>query len=166
MTTSQRIKLAAALLLVGVSGYVLARSLMRNHARPEQAFFYDLSEHKLFVAPRTAVPPIKGLNDGLEDAVRAVVISTNGDPADKSCWKIAYLEKYSPELKLQMEEAQRTGSPPKIGRAEAVAHRFVKRPEDAEWLPLTSPEAERIVSEWTLQRRGRHDADSLRALTS
>jgi hypothetical protein len=48
------------------------------------------------VAPRTRVPPIPGINNEEPDGMRAIVISTSGNPKDK---KIAYLEKYAPELK-------------------------------------------------------------------
>jgi hypothetical protein len=112
------------------------------------AFFYDLSERRLFTAPRTSVPPIKGVNDDQEDAVRALVISTTGKPADKASWKIVYLEKYSPILKGQMEAAQQSGQSPSMGRGEALAHRFVRRVTDTDWFPMNSAEAERIVSEW------------------
>jgi hypothetical protein len=114
----------------------------------DKAFFYDLSEGKLFTAGRTRVPPIQGVNDPEEDAVRAVVVSPTGRPEDKTSWKIAYLEKYSPELKQQMEEAQRTGGSPSMSRSQALAHRFVRRLTDSDWHPMNSPEAELIVTEW------------------
>src|SRR2546422_7302251 len=97
---------------------------------------------------RTAVPPIKGIKGAQEAAVRAVVISTTGDPKDKSSWKVAYLEKYSPELKKQMETAQANGNSPQMGRTEAQAHRFVKRMADSKWFPMDSPQGEAIVSDW------------------
>lgn len=80
--------------------------------------------------------------------MRAVVISTNGTPEDKKSWTVAYLEKYSPELKQQMENAQKTGQSPALGRAGAQEHRFVRRLGEDKWYPMNSPEAERIVSDW------------------
>lgn len=114
----------------------------------EQVFFYDLSERKLFPGPRTGVPPIRGVNDSQLDGVRAVVVSTTGKPHDKQSWKIAYLEKYAPEMKAQMEAAQKTGAAPQFSRAEAQEMRFVRRPEEERWFPMSSPEAELIVTQW------------------
>jgi hypothetical protein len=94
------------------------------------------------------VPPIKGINDAQEDAVRAVVISTNGNPRNRSSWKISYFEMYSPELKRQMEAAQASGTSPAMGGRMAQAHRFVRRPSDTQWFPLNSIQGEQIVSEW------------------
>ena len=97
---------------------------------------------------------LDSIDDAKEDAVRAVVISTNGHPEDKSSWTIAYLEMYSPELKRQMEQAQATGDSPLMGRGLAQSHRFVRRLTDSQWSPLNSPEGERIVTEWA--RPGRN----------
>lgn len=148
MARDQALKLGGALLLFAFAAWMAWRYFAAAGGPTEQAFFYDLSERKLFVGPRTAVPPIRGLNGPEEDAVRAVVISTNGRAADKSARRIAYLEKYSAELKREMEAAQKAGGSPAMGRGLAQAHRFVRRADGSEWHPLTSPEAERIVSEW------------------
>lgn len=143
-----RLKLAAALGLLALAAFMTARFLRSGPGGSDLAFFYDQSEGRLFSAPRTAIPPIRGLNDDQPDAVRAVVIATNGHPRDRRARAIAYLEKYSPELKRQMETAQATGASPAMGREQAQMHRFVRRLRDSQWYPLTSPEAERIVSEW------------------
>jgi hypothetical protein len=153
MSKSDLLKLVLAAVLLGVALFWLARFAGKSGAG-DNAFFYDLSEKKLFTAPRTSVPPIKGINDAEADAVRAVVISTSGSPSDRASWKVAYLEKYSPELKGQMEKARAEGGSPAMGRSEAVAHRFVKRPGDAEWFPMNSPQAEQIVTEWAVPGPG------------
>jgi len=57
---------------------------------------------------------------------------------------------YSPELKRQMEMAQEQGTSPALSRGEALSQHLVRRVQDAEWVPMTSPEAERILTEWTL----------------
>ncbi len=114
----------------------------------EKAFFYDLSEKRLFVADRGLIPPITGVNDAVTDGVRAVVVSTNGHPEVRSTWVVAYLETNAPELKEQLEAAKAAGRPPEIGRAAAQGLRLVRRPEDATWVSLASPEGEQIVSEW------------------
>ena len=148
MPKKDTFKLAAALLMLMVAGVFLFRFVLNEQAGGEKAFFYDLSEKKLFKAARTAVPPIRGINDSIEDGVRAMVISVTGNPADKSSWKIAYLERYSPELKQQMEQAQATGDPPPMGRGLAQMHRFVRRLETDEWFSLATPEGEAIVNGW------------------
>src|SRR4030095_16233996 len=130
---NDNVKAVIAVVLLGLGAFGLYRFFTSDRSGTEKAFFYDLSEQKLFKASRTSVPPIKGLNDGKEDAVRAIVVSTNSKPADKSSWKIVYLEKYSPELKRQMEQAQATGTSPAMGRGEALGHRFVKRVTDSDW---------------------------------
>ncbi len=147
-TPRQGAKLLAALGVLAVAAGLLLSFWRGRGGGSDRAYFYDLSEGRLFTAPRTAIPPIRGLNDDEADAVRAVVISTNGNPRDRRARTIAYLERYSPELKRQMEAAQATGTSPLMGREQAQAHRFVRRFQDSRWYPLTSPEAERIVSEW------------------
>jgi hypothetical protein len=145
---TQTLKLIGAALLLAAAGMIWFRWGGGAGSGTDRTWFYDLSEGRLFTAPRSAIPPIRGLNDAQEDAVRAVVISTNGNPRDRSARTIAYLETYSPELKRQMETARAAGEAPVMGRGMAQAHRFVRRLQDRQWYPLTSPEAERIVSEW------------------
>src|SRR5262245_60748258 len=148
-------KSIAAVIMLGAAGLFFWRFVRSEESGvSDQAFFYDLSEKKLFTAPRTSVPPIRGLNDNEEDGVRAIVVSTTGNPRDKTSWKIAYLERYSPELKRQMEAAQTTASSPQMSRIQAQGHRFVRRLADNEWFPMSSAEAEQIVSEWTVPASG------------
>ena len=148
MNRSARLKFAAALLLLALAAGLFFRFLRQDDGLSDRAFFYDASARRLFTGPRTAVPPIRGVDGDQADAVRAVVISTNGNPRDVAARTIAYLETYSPQLKQQMEAAQASGEAPSMGRGPAQAHRFVRRPGEPAWHPLTSPEAERIVSEW------------------
>lgn len=83
-------------------------------------------------------PPIRGINDDRPDAVRAIVISTNGHPNDKTSRTIAYLETCSVELKKQYEAAQSGGPPPPMGRSAAQNHRLVRRLSDTNWHSLAS----------------------------
>lgn len=147
--TSNFIKAAAAVGLFGLAGVITWRFLHESDGISEKAFYYDLSEQKLFVAERGLIPPIRGLNDATEDGVRAVVISRSGKSEDKASHEIAYLETYSPELKQQMEAAKAAGTSPAMGRTSAQAHRLVKRVKDVDWVSLATPEGERIVAEWT-----------------
>lgn len=148
MTRTNWFQLLFCGLLLGTSAWLLYRHFRSNRPGEEQTFFYDLSERKLFAASRTGIPPIRGINDNQEDAFRAVVISTNGNPADKSAWKIAYLEKCSPELKQQFETARAQGTAAQMSRTSAQEHRFVRRLTDEQWYPMNTPEAQVIVSEW------------------
>jgi hypothetical protein len=150
MTRSNKVKIAFALVLFGTAGFFIWRFLQEDSGISEKAFFYDESERRLFTAARTAIPPIKGLNDSIEDGVSAVVISVTGKPKDRNSWKIAYLEKYSPELKAAMAKAQRTGEAPEIGRGLAQKLRFVRHEGDNTWHSLESPEGEKIVSQWAV----------------
>ena len=144
---------ACAMLLLAAS-YLL--SFVRNQRSQEPtAYFYDLSERKLFVAAQSAVPPIRGLNDDQADAMRAVVIAASGKSGDKSTHKIAYLEKYSSDFKQDIQAARKAEAEGKemvrrIGRSEAQSHTFVRRLTDSAWYPLSSPEGEKIVSEWNV----------------
>jgi hypothetical protein len=148
MEKSSLIKLLVAVGLLALAGFLVVRQFQQNQGISDRTFFYDLSEKKLFVGPRTAIPPIRGLNDAALDAVRAVVIATNGNPRDPRARTIAYLEMYSPELKQQMEQAQATGTSPPMGRGLAQGHRFVRRQSETNWHSLASAEGEKIVSEW------------------
>lgn len=149
MSKANVFKLALGLVLLGLAGFIGFRFFREDEGVAENTFFYDLSEKKLFAAPREALPPIKGLNDAEEDAVRAVVIAPNGNPKDVAARKIAYLEKYAPEFKRQLEQV-RTGEANPLPRGSRNAYRFVKRVEDAQWYALDSPEGEKILTEWNV----------------
>jgi len=149
MNKANAFKLALALVLLGGAGFLASRFLRQDDGIAETTFFYDLSEKKLFAAPREALPPISGLNDAEEDAVRAVVIAPNGNPKDLASRKIAYLEKYAPEFKRQLEQV-RSGHADPLPRGSRNAYRFVKRVQDTEWRALNSPEGEKILTEWNV----------------
>lgn len=150
MTSSRlnALKPVGVAILFGVAGWRLWSWMGSGSGVSEKAFFYDLSEKRLFVADRGRIPPIAGVNDPVTDGVRAVVVSTNGHPELRSTWVVAYLETNAPELKEQLEAAKLAGRPPEIGRTAAQGLRLVKRPGDATWVSLGSPEGELIVSEW------------------
>ena len=145
--------LAVAVMLLGTAGWRVATFLSDRSHPDELAFFYDLSERRLFTAARTNVPPIRGLNDDHPDAVRDVVVSTSGDPDDEGSRRIAYLEKYAPELKQQLEGLQSGtgGEVPaggRISRGAAQSFTFVRRLEEETWHAVNTPEAEKIMGEW------------------
>ncbi len=138
--------LGAGILLVA-AGYLVVRQL-RAPAPGERTFFYDVSARKIFAAPRQALPPIRGVDGPEEDAFRALVISTNGKPADRGSWHVAYLEKYTPELRQKMAAAQESGAALAMGRFESQANRFVRRPSETNWHAMTTDEGDAIVSSW------------------
>src|SRR6185369_6110613 len=121
-----------------------------HESQDQNTFFYDLAEQKLFVAPRSAIPPIPGIKKTELTGVRAVVICTNGRPNDPASRKIAYLEKYSPELKQVMEAVQAGKDNPVPPRGTRQGLIYVKRLADTEWQPVSSPEGEKILSEWNV----------------
>jgi hypothetical protein len=149
MNKSNILKLVLAVVLLSGAGWMFARFFRQNDGITEKTFFYDLSEKKLFAASREALPPIRGINNAEEDAVRAVVVSINGNPKDKAARKIAYLEKYAPEFKLQIEKARagQAEPPPRNGRQ---IYRFVRRVDDVEWHAVSTPEGEKILTEWNV----------------
>ena len=149
MNKSNAFKLTFALVLLGGATYMAVGFFRQGDGVSEKTFFYDLSEKKLFAASREALPPIRGLNDAEEDAVRAVVIAPSGNPKDKAGLKIAYLEKYAPEFKQRLEQV-RLGKAEPFPRGTRDAFRFVKRPEGAEWFAVSSPEGGRILTEWNV----------------
>jgi hypothetical protein len=149
MKRSNALKLALAVGLLGSATFMFTRFLRSENGVSEQTFFYDLSEKKLFAASREALPPIRGLNDADEDAVRAVVIAPDGNSKDPASRRIAYLEKYAPEFKQQLAKV-RTGQAEALPRGQRNAFRFVKRLQDAEWHAVSSPEGEKILSEWNV----------------
>ena len=149
MKTSNALKILLAVGLLGGAVFMFSGFLRSDDGISEQTFFYDLSEKKLFAASREALPPIKGLNDSEEDAVRAVVVAPNGNPRDQAGRKIAYLEKYSPELKEQLEKVRKGEAEP-LPRGERNGFRFVKRVDDAQWHAVNTPEGEKILTEWNV----------------
>lgn len=143
-------KVVGVTLLVVAAGLYLWRQIRGGPAPGERGFFYDESAKTLFYGARTAVPPIRGVDGPEEDGFRAVVYSASGNPADKTSWRVAYVEKCSPELKTKMEAAQKTGEALAMGRVESQGHRFVRRLEDAEWRPMTAPDIETVLNAWAV----------------
>jgi hypothetical protein len=146
MNRRAKMQLAASLIMLAAAAFIFMNSWHANAAGPK-AFFYDLSKGELFTADANLIPPIRGIDNAEEDGVKAVVIAPN--PNDKKNRRIAYLERFSPELKRDMEEARAKQTAPLISRAMAQSMRFVRRANDPTWYPMISPEGQRIVSEWT-----------------
>jgi hypothetical protein len=156
LVTSNTVKVLTSCALLGMAAFFVYSHVQRENPSEPLAYFYDLSEGKLFVRPQSSIPPIEGLTKGQLDGVRAVVISTNGDCSDKKARGIAYLEKCSPQLKQQMEAVQKAGAaagslPLEIGRGEAGDHIFVRRLGEDKWYTRASPEGQKIMIEWQVE---------------
>jgi len=149
MNKSTSLKLLLALTLLCGATYLFVRFIRHDSGVAEKTFFYDLSEKKLFAMSREALPPIRGLKSAEEVAVRAVVIAPNGNPEDKARRRIAYLEKYTPELKQHLEKV-RDGKAEPLPRGARDSYRLVKRLEDPDWHAVNSSEGEKILSEWNV----------------
>jgi hypothetical protein len=117
-----------------------------------RVWFYDQSAKHLYAAPRDLIPP-----DGSDDTrVRAVVIGFQGMGNEPSQLKIAYLEKYKPELKALLDRAQAahaakrlfTEDIPSQSSAYFQDNTLVKRPGEESWHPIGSEEARQIIAEW------------------
>jgi hypothetical protein len=139
-------QLIAAMIMLTLAAAFFFNSWRASRAGP-QAFFYDLSKRELFTANANLIPPIRGIDNTEEDGVKAVVIAPT--PNDKKNRRIAYLERFSPELKRDMEEARANQTRPLIDRGSQQNFRFVRRAQDSNWYPMNSPEGQRIVNEWT-----------------
>ncbi len=152
---SSSVKIAISLALLGLALWIYRSLSPADDSRDENAFFYDLTEQKLFVVPRKSIPPIDGIHGKPMAGVRAIVVSTSGDPADKKHQKIGYLEKYTPELKAIFEEVQRArlegrAAEARIDRGQVPHNTLVRRLQESEWHPLDSAEGEKITSDWNV----------------
>jgi hypothetical protein len=131
------------LVLLAASVFFFIKLSPARESQHADAYFYDLNEQQLFVAPKGSIPPINGIKGAAMAGVRAIVIATNGNPADKKHLEIAYLEKYSPEIKQLFEEvrqarAEGRSEEGRIDRRQVHANTWVRRLHDAEWQPLDS----------------------------
>ena len=143
----KKLTLAGVLFALAILFFVLFSS-------PESEaleYFYDESEQKLYTAPAGSIPPIKGTNDGQLDGVRAIVIAPKGQRNDESAHRIAYLEKWSPQLKQHMEAAAKAKAagqavPNVVDRSQRKFHQFVRREDSPQWYSLNTDEAAKIMA--------------------
>jgi hypothetical protein len=153
MNKSASTKVVFSLVLLAAAVFFFIKFSPATERHNGDAYFYDLQEQKLFVAPTGSIPPINGVKGAAMAGVRAIVISPNGDPADKKHLQIAYLEKYSPEIKALFEEVHQARSEGRseegrIDRKQVPSNTLVRRLEETNWQPLSSEEGKRIANEW------------------
>jgi hypothetical protein len=150
---SAKVQVVLALVLLAASVFFFIKFSPPRENQHGDAYFYDLEEHQLFVAPSGSIPPINGIKGAAMAGVRAIVIATNGNCSDKKHLEIAYLEKYSPEIKQLFEEvrqarAEGRSEEGRIDRKQVHANTFVRRLQDTEWKSLESADGKQIASEW------------------
>lgn len=155
---ADKLKIVLAVGAFALAGVGFVRFYKSSNPPEGKAWFYDLSARRLFVAPHSSIPPIHGVEGEEEDGVRAIVVSMSGNCTDENSRRIAYLETYTPELKRQLELRKKNdpalidNAPSTIRRGEAHSFILVKRPEEADWHPMTAPEAQEILQ--TISRPG------------
>jgi hypothetical protein len=153
------IKLGAVALLVlaAVSWAIFRTASFRGTGEQNaRVWFYDLSEKRLYAASPDIPPPDKGIGGKKDDAVRAVVISLRGPKNDPPSRRIAYLQTYTPELKrlLDRVRAARAAGRRFEGQIPArdsdffQSNTLISSPNDANWQPSNTAQAQRIMSEW------------------
>ena len=146
-TEKKQLTLAGVLFALAILFFILFSS-------PEGEaleFFYDESEKKLFTAPTGSIPPIKGINDDQLDGVRAIVIAPKGQRDDESAHRIAYLEKWSLQLKQHMEAASKAKAaghtvPNIVDRSQRKFHQFIRRADSPQWYTMNTDEAAKIMA--------------------
>ena len=143
----KQLTLAGVLFALAILFFVLFSSPEREALE----FFYDESEQKLFTAPIGSIPPIKGINDDQLDGVRAIVIAPKGQRDDEAAHRIAYLEKWSPQLKQHLEAAGRAKAaghavPNVVDRSQRKFHQFVRRADSPQWYTMNTDEAAKIMA--------------------
>jgi hypothetical protein len=143
---------AALTVLAVVFAVAKVRHFRGDSEAGVKIWFYDQSTKRLYPAPRDLISP-----DGNDDTrVQAVVIGFQGLGNDATQLKIAYLEKYSPELKALLERAEKAHAAklpfgekiPLQGSADFQDNAFVKRPGEAAWHTFGTEEARQIMAEW------------------
>jgi hypothetical protein len=128
-------------------------SARRTGDEAAKVWFYNEKERRLYAAPRDTVSPSG-------DGVRAVVVAFSNEEKDARQCKIAYLEKYGPDLAALLERARAAHAALRIfteaipARASAYFqdHTFVRREAEDNWYPSGSVEGREIMSGWRTWR--------------
>jgi hypothetical protein len=155
MNKSAPAQVVLSLVLLAAAVFFFIKFSPARENQHGDAYFYDLQEQQLFVAPKGSIPPIDGIKGAAMAGVRAIVISTNGNLADKKHLEIAYLEKYSPEIKQLFEEVRQAraagrSEEGRIDRRQVHANTWVRLLHETEWHSLDSAEGKQIASEWNV----------------
>lgn len=148
---SDRVKMIAAAVLL-LAAVVVALLAMNRAGPGDLAYYYDLSEQRLYTAPAGQIPPHRGVGGEAGDGVLAVVYVCGEDRKSKAERKIAYLMTYSPELGALMARAAAAvggdGTYPEQleDRVWVSTNTLVRAPDDAEWHAMNSAEGQAALA--------------------
>lgn len=135
---------------MGVGATALAAAAViwlwpRGAYEPPGSYFYDLSEKKLYAAPRNAFAPEDGIGGESGDGVEAIVFKCPQCPADRL--ETMYLRTHTPEYKRRHEEARRAGTAVEgLTREWESEHTLISRVDPIAWHKASSDEAIKIGS--------------------
>jgi len=135
-----------ALAVVAV-GFAFSRinGFRKTGEESAKVWFYNLASKRLYAAARDVIPP-----DG--NGVRAIVVAYPGEEADPAKRKIAYLEKYTPELKRLLEQLKaRRPMTEKIPTRDSQYFQdntLVSSVTESDWHPVNSVEGKTTTSAW------------------
>jgi len=150
-------KPAGTALLLGTAAWLLAAQWYRAPAHDgSRVWFYDESEKRLYPMPVDTVPPDAGVGGARGDGDRAVVVAFDGRGSDPAKRRLAYLLRYTPELKQSLEAvaaahaARRVPANPPPDRNSDYFRQntLVRLPDDSEWHPAGTPEARLAMDAW------------------
>lgn len=146
-------RIVVSVLAVSGAGLVIWNRGLGDRGSETPEWFYDLSEKKLYAVPRGTIPPHRGIGGAENDGVRALVVACRGSCGDASARKIAYLEKFTPELvavQSAINSAKASGQPPPEDKSRDFysANTLVRRLEGTEWHAISSAQGLEISREW------------------
>lgn len=167
MSEQAKLGLKIALLVVGlvVVGWIANRQLKKASVTGEegmQAYYFDESEKRLYLAARESVPPLVGLGGAENDGVRAIVVACRGECGDESKQKVAYYETYTPPLKQLFEDIRGARARGEVYEGKSIEREgnfvlkntMVRREGETVWHAMSSKDGVKIVDEWKLWRCG------------
>ncbi len=149
-------KVALVVSLLSAATFLLSSRFRRFEVSGEEGakvWFYDDSNKQLYPAPRDTLPPDSPRHP---TGVRAVVVNVPRPQAGAPERRIAYLETYTAELKTRLEKVKAAyasgqpiqGPPPERSSPFFLTNDLVRRPGESLWHIISSPEGQKITSEW------------------
>jgi hypothetical protein len=144
MTRADAGKLGLAVAILVIAGGIWLLTAGGKDKSERTAFFYDLSEKKLYDAPGDAFAPIEGIGGESGDGVEAIVVYCPKCGLDNK--RIAYLKTHSLEYKRKKEEAAAaSGTIEGLTRSWVAENTLVSLVDPVEWHKATSEEGARIA---------------------
>lgn len=146
---------ALVVILLAIAGWNMFRYVSPPESKSAwpNAWYYDLTSTKLFVLPASSVPPVAAPG-GDEAGVWAAVYAC-GSCDDQSKHFVAWLEKFSPETKKQLEDliAPRLKGYTDFNPYETLnmwdntGHLIGVPGKEIKWVQMYSTDAEKIKAE-------------------